>query len=216
VPEHLGPTQAGRLVGEISQSVERYVRRRRRGREAFAGLILRSLKQAYYSPRNIGHAGLRSPRYCHFTSPIRRYPDLVCHRALLAVVGAGAQPPPARDLGELGEWCSLCEREAADIERAADDVARCFLLEREDREQVWDGEVVGLIGAGAFVSFGTGFEGMVAVRRLRGDWWELNDEGTILQGTRAGSLIRLGDALRVRVRSIDAVRGRVDLEPAIG
>jgi ribonuclease R len=216
VPEHLGPTQAGRLVGEISQAVERYGRRRRRGRQAFGALILRTLKQAYYSPRNIGHAGLRSPRYCHFTSPIRRYPDLVCHRALLAVIGAGAAAAPARDLGELGEWCSLCEREAADIERAADDVARCFLLEREDRERIWDGEVVGLIDAGAFVSFGDGFEGMVAVRRLRGDWWELNEEGTILRGARAGSLIRLGDPMSVHVRSIDTVRGRVDLERADG
>jgi ribonuclease R len=214
VPEHLGPTQAGRLVGQISQAVERYVRRRRRGRQAFGALVLRSLKQAYYSPRNIGHAGLRSPRYCHFTSPIRRYPDLVCHRALLAMIGAGATAPAAGGLGELADWCSLGEREAADIERAADDVARCFLLEREDRERVWDGEIVGLIDAGAFVSFGNGFEGMLAVRRLRGDWWELNEEGTILHGQRAGSVIRLGDTARVRVRSIDTVRGRVDLEPA--
>jgi ribonuclease R len=212
VPDHLSPSQAGRLVGEISQTVERYVRRRRRGRRAFGALILRSLKQAYYSPRNIGHAGLRSARYCHFTSPIRRYPDLVCHRALLAMIGAEAAAAPAGALGELAEWCSLREREAAEIERAADDVARCFLLEREDRDAVFEGEIVGLIGAGAFIAFGEGFEGMLAVRRLRGDWWELNEEGTMLQGSRAGSVIRLGDTERVRVRSIDAIRGRVDLD----
>jgi ribonuclease R len=190
------------------------VRTRRRGRLAFGALVLRSLKQAYYSPRNTGHAGLRSARYCHFTSPIRRYPDLVCHRALLGVIGAREAAPPTGGLGELAEWCSLREREAAEIERAADDVARCFLLEREDRDRVWDGEVVGLIAAGAFVAFGDGYQGMVAVRRLRGDWWELGEQGTMLLGSRAGAVIRLGDAMRVRVRSIDAIRGRVDLDPA--
>ncbi len=104
------------------------------------------------------------------------------------------------------------------IERDADDVARCFLLERqlraEDRpDATFDGEVVGLIGAGAFVAFGDGlqFEGMLPVRRLRGDWWELNEPGTILVGTRNGGAIRLGDPVRVRVGRIDAPRGRVDL-----
>ena len=70
----------------------------------------------------------------------------------------------------------------------------------------------GLIGAGAFVSFGDGHEGMIPVRRLRGDWWELNEEGTILFGSRTGAAIRLGDALTVRVQRVDAARGRVDLD----
>jgi ribonuclease R len=216
LPEHLAPAQAGRLVGEISQLVEGYVRSSGRGRRAFGTLVLRSLKQAYYSPRNSGHAGLRSPRYCHFTSPIRRYPDVICHRALLRVIGAGEAGVAASAVGELGQWCSLREREAVDIERAADDVARAFLLEREDRERVWEGEVVGLIGAGAFVAFGEGFEGMLAARQLRAGWWELNEEGTILSSERAGAAIRLGDPVRVTVRQIDAIRGRVDLAPAPG
>ena len=104
------------------------------------------------------------------------------------------------------------------IERAADAVARSFLLERElfegGFEQEWDGEVTGVIGAGAFVAFGAGHEGLLPVRRMRGDWWELNEEGTILFGTRTGATLRLGDPVRVRVRSVDAPRGRVDLEPA--
>jgi ribonuclease R len=214
VPERMAPSQAAELVGLISQAVERHVRAGGRGRRALHSLILRSLKQAYYSPRNIGHAGLRSPRYCHFTSPIRRYPDLVCHRALLHAIGAQEHGPVAAELADLGRWTSLREREAVELERGADDVARCFLLEQEDGDRVWEGEVVGLIGAGAFVAFGDGYEGMLAVRRLRGDWWELGEHGTILHGTRSGASIRLGDAIDVRVAGIDAVRGRVDLEPA--
>jgi len=105
------------------------------------------------------------------------------------------------------------------IERDADDVVRCFLLERElscDRDRLFSGEVVGLIGAGAFVAFGEGgeYEGMLPVRRLRGDWWELNEEGTVLVGTRNGGALRLGDSVDVRVGRIDAPRGRVDLLPS--
>ncbi len=218
---HLTPQQAADVVGEASQLVERWVVRTGRGRRALTSLVLRALKQAYYETRNLGHAGLQSPRYCHFTSPIRRYPDLICHRALLSVV-AGEAAPEASWVASAGPWTSAREREAMVIERDADDVARCFLLQRMlsgsehgPGDSVFDGEVVGLIGAGAFVAFGpdTAFEGMLPVRRMRGDWWELNDEGTILIGTRTGGALRLGDPIRVRVRSIDAPRGRVDLLP---
>jgi ribonuclease R len=183
-------------------------------------LVLRTLKQAYYDNRNLGHAGLQSPRYCHFTSPIRRYPDLICHRALLSAV-AGAEPAPeASWVAAAGPWCSARERQAMTIERGADDIARCFFLESllaSGADPVFDGEVVGVIGAGAFVAFGRdlAFEGLVPVRRMRGDWWELNEESTILVGTRNGGSIRLGDPLRVRVDLIDAPRGRVDLLPAV-
>ena len=217
---HLTPQQAADAVAEVSAMVSDWVTQTGRGRRALTGLVLRSLKQAYYDARNLGHAGLASPRYCHFTSPIRRYPDLICHRGLLSAV-AGEPAPDASWVAAAGPWTSTRERAAMAIERDADDVARCFLLERAlvdggDRGAVFEGEVVGLIGAGAFVSFGEGgeYEGMLPVRRLRGDWWELNEEGTILVGSRSGGAIRLGDSVAVRVGRIDAPRGRVDLLPA--
>jgi ribonuclease R len=220
VPSVMTPQEAADVVGEASLLVSEWVALHGgRGARALNRLVLRSLKQAYYSDRNLGHAGLQSARYCHFTSPIRRYPDLICHRALLSAVAGDGVAPEASWVASSGPWCSAREREAMTIERDADDVARCFLLERavaSTGERVFEGEVVGLIGAGAFVAFGAegSFEGLLPVRRLRGDWWELNEEGTILIGTRGGGAIRLGDTIAVAVDGIDAPRGRVDLVPA--
>jgi ribonuclease R len=207
-PEHMTAAQAGALVEEAALKVNG---------PAFTSLLLRSLKQARYSPRNVGHFGLRSARYCHFTSPIRRYPDLICHRSLLSAIGAGEPTVRVSDLEAAGEWCSARERDAMSIERAADNVARAFLLEQElFRKQGWEreftGEVVSVIGAGAFVAF-DGYEGLLPVRKLGDDWWELNELETMLIATRTGKRIRLGDQVSVQVESIDAPRGRVDLLP---
>ncbi len=218
VPDHMSSGEAAELIAECSRGVDAHVRKREgRGRLGLTFLVLRALKQAHYAPRNLGHAGLGLTHYCHFTSPIRRYPDLVCHRALLSSVGAGEDAPDRGRVEELATWTSTRERDAMTIERDADRVARCFLLERQLGERgldtVFDGEVTGVIGAGAFARFGEGHEGLLPVRRLRGDWWELNEEGTILHGTRSGAVIRLGDPISVRVERIEAPRGRVDLLP---
>ena len=216
VPEHMTPQQAADLVAELS----RIVAREARSRSAIGVLVLRALKQAYYSPRNLGHAGLASPRYCHFTSPIRRYPDVVAHRALLQGLGIDHTAAPAHELDEAGVLCSAREREAMQIERAADDVCLAFLLERRlaDADPAspppFAGEVVGLIEKGAFVRFGDeGFEGMLPIRRLPG-WWTLNEPGTALVAEGSGRRLRLGDALEVMVDRVETARGRVDLSPA--
>jgi ribonuclease R len=253
VPKSMSPSQAAELMGEISRRVEAHVlgvsKRARSGdaatgstggRAALTSLVLRTLQQAAYSPKNSGHAGLGTAYYCHFTSPIRRYPDLVCHRALLSAVGGGEHAARAAGLGELAEWTSDRERFAMTIERDADDMARCFALERAlyegGPEQTFAGEVVGLIAAGAFIAFGASsegegdsgpsrdpappiYQGMLPVRRMRGEggareWWELNEQGTILHGESPGSTLRLGDSIEVRVARVDVARGRVDLLPA--
>jgi ribonuclease R len=222
LPERLSPSEAGKLAGEISRAVAREAARRGHGRDAYTSLVLRSLKQAYYSERNIGHAGLGSPAYAHFTSPIRRYPDLVAHRALLSVIGAGEDEPEPQAVSEAGWRSSEREREAAAIERDADRVCASFLLGRELFESGWrhsfEGEVSGVIGAGAFVRFGGKladvYEGLLPVRLLREERFDLNQTETALVGRRSGRALRLGDPITVRVDSIDAPRGRVDLVAA--
>ena len=218
VRENMTPAEAAQVIAACSRAVAQHAARTGHGRDALTFLILRSLKQACYGPKSLGHAGLGLAHYTHFTSPIRRYPDLVAHRALLSAVNAGEEAPRSSDLDETGTWSSARERDAMAIERTADRVARAFLLERQLFEngvdQEFDGEVTGLIGAGAFVRFGGGHEGLLPVRRLRGDWWELNEEGTMLTGERTGETIRLGDPVRVKVERVETARGRVDLVPA--
>jgi ribonuclease R len=223
-PDRISPSEAGALVGDTSRLVAAEARRRGHGRDAYASLVLRSLKQAYYLERNLGHAGLGSPAYCHFTSPIRRYPDLIAHRAMLAELGAGEDRPDPSEVREAGWRCSEREREAMRIERRADRVCASFLLERELFENGWDtsfeGEVSGLVGAGAFVRFGGElgdvYEGFVPARTLRGERFDLNETETALVGRRTGREVRLGDPLAVTVSSVEPARGRADLEPAYG
>jgi ribonuclease R len=210
----LTPQSAARLAGEISDSVTDYIERSGRGKAAFPSLVLRALKQARYDPANLGHSGLASRAYCHFTSPIRRYPDIVCHRALLRELGL-ADEPPAEDLGYLAEHTSAREREATDVEYAADAICLAWLLERILFEEGWQhefaGEITGLIGSGLFVRFDEVFEGYLPARRLPGDYFELNELGTALQGRRGGRSFRLGDPIAVHVAGVRRAEGKIEL-----
>jgi ribonuclease R len=213
-PDVLSPQAAAELAGEVSRRVAAYVEQSERGREAFPALVLRALKQARYDEHNLGHSGLASPAYCHFTSPIRRYPDLVVHRALLRELGLADDPPPD-DLPGLAEHTSAREREAARVEYLADELCLAWLLEDRllDRgwDEPWEGEIIGLIGSGLFVRFGEVFEGFLPARRLPGEFFELNRTATALAGRRSGRTYRLGDPIEVRVESIARNEGKVEL-----
>ena len=213
-PDVLTPQTAAELAGQISRVVAQYSEQSGRGREAFPALVLRALKQARYDPSNLGHSGLASSAYCHFTSPIRRYPDLVVHRALLRELGQTDDPAP-EELDELAEHTSVRERAAAQVEYTADEICLAWLLDDTLLERGWDepfeGEITGLIGSGLFARFGEVFEGFLPARRLPGEFFELNPTATALVGRRSGRSYRLGDPIEVGVESIARHEGKVEL-----
>jgi ribonuclease R len=217
--ETMAPADAARLAAAASERVADYVRKGGHGAEAFPALVLRALKQARYDPRNLGHSGLASKAYAHFTSPIRRYSDSICHRALLREIGASDEPLPD-DLPALAEHVSAREREAAEVEYQADEICLAWLLNDTLFERGWDttfeGEIIGIIGSGLFVRFGEVFEGFLPARRLRGDFFEVNALGTALRGRRGGRTFRLGDPIEVRVEEVRRAQGKVELSLAGG
>ena len=212
--DELTPADAARVAALAGERVMEYVRGSGRGREAFPALVLRALKQARYDARNLGHSGLASTAYCHFTSPIRRYPDLIVHRALLREIGAGDDPPP-EELADLAEHASVRERAAAELEYRADELCLAWLLEahlfRTGWEATFDGEIVGAIGSGIFVRFEDVFEGFVPARTIGGDYFELNELATALVGRRFGRTLRLGDPVEVRVIDVRRSEGKVEV-----
>jgi ribonuclease R len=216
--EAVPAAQLAEAFGRLSRIVAETSAREGRGRLAWSTLLLRALKQARYSPANLGHFGLASPAYLHFTSPIRRYPDLVTHRSLLYRLGEGGGELGEAELAAAAEDCSTRERELARLEMDADAVALCFLLEQRLRDEGWEqqfaGEVVGLVGGGLFVRFGEVFEGFLSSRRLGGERFEVSEHETALVGEASGRRYRLGDAVAVKVEHIDRLRGKIDLAPA--
>jgi ribonuclease R len=212
-PNEVQPRHFQKLVERIHGKPEE---------KPIAFLMLRTMQKARYAETNSGHFGLAAKSYTHFTSPIRRYPDLIAHRALLSVVGEGERPHSSADVGEAGPHCSELEREAMKLERQADDVCAAFLLERElyeeGRDTAFEGEVSGVIGAGAFIRFGGElaqvYEGFLPARRIGGrERYELDETETKLVGTHGGDAVRLGDPVTVTVDKVEAPRGRVDLVP---
>ncbi len=216
--EAVPAAELAEAFGRLSRIVAETSAREGRGRGAWPTLLLRSLKQARYAPANLGHFGLASPAYLHFTSPIRRYPDLVTHRSLLYHLGDGGGELGEAELAAAGDDCSTREREIARLEMDADKVALCFLLDRrlqaEGWEQTFTGEVVGLVGGGLFVRFGGVYEGFLSSRRLGGERFEVSEHETALVGEVTGKRHRLGDAVQVRVERVDRLAGKVDLAPA--
>jgi ribonuclease R len=168
-------------------------------------LLLRSMKQATYDIVNVGHFGLASKAYLHFTSPIRRYPDLVVHRTVHEVLSGKS---PRRDgearekLGEAALASSLAERRAMEVERAIVDLYRVFLMKDRIGER-YEGTVTAVVGSGVFVQLDAPFvDVLVRLEDLGGDQWTVDDDALKVVAGRSGDVVALGD--RVVVEIIDA------------
>ena len=180
-----------------------------------AFLMLRTMSQARYSPDNVGHFGLAAPTYTHFTSPIRRYPDLVVHRLLREVrhgaPGAQRREELEEQMPEIGRHTSERERRAMDAERELVQWKKVrFMADKVGEE--YDGYVTGVSAFGLFVELIEHFvEGLVHVSTMVDDYYRYLDTAHVLKGERSGKVFRLGDRIRVQVVRVDTERRQVDL-----
>lgn len=196
--------------------------------ELIQTVLLRSLKQAVYSPENIGHFGLSHETYLHFTSPIRRYPDLIVHRGLKYILrNRGLRnvlrrdrpeeyPYGAKAMERIGGHCSHTERRADEATRDAADTLKCEFMQDKVGE-VFDGMVVGVTGFGLFIQIKEYYiEGLVHVTALPNDYYRFESSSYKLVGERSGRTYQLTDDLRVQVVRVDPDEGKIDLELAEG
>ncbi|MDC9726080.1 MAG: ribonuclease R [Gammaproteobacteria bacterium] len=178
-------------------------------------VMLRSLKQAVYSPDNEGHFGLSLEAYAHFTSPIRRYPDLQVHRAIRHII-SGKKKADWRssheDMVKLGEHCSMASRRADEATRDVSDWLKCeFMQERVG--EVHEGIISGVTGFGLFVELSDMYiEGLVHVTSLKNDYYQFDAAGHRLMGERTRKTYRLGDKINVQVVRVDLDEKKIDLE----
>jgi ribonuclease R len=171
-------------------------------------VMLRSLQQAQYSPENVGHFGLAYEAYTHFTSPIRRYPDLLVHRAIKACLQGGQYDPGNWE--EIGAHCSATERRADEATRDVVNWLKCFYMQDKLGEE-FEGVISSVVSFGIFVALNDVFvEGLVHVSDLGRDYFHYDAARHQMLGERTGQRYRLGDRVRIRVARVDLESAKID------
>jgi ribonuclease R len=183
-------------------------------------VLLRSMQQAMYSSDNAGHFGLAYDAYTHFTSPIRRYPDLIVHRIIKHILAGGTAANldySKADLQQIGEICSGTERRADEATRDAEGWLKCEYMQDKLGEE-FDGTITSVQGFGIFVELDDVYvDGLVHITALDNDYYHFDPVGHRLTGERTGQVYRLGDRLRVKVAAVNLDDRKIDFvlaEPA--
>ena len=175
-------------------------------------ILLRSLKQAVYSPNNAGHFGLAFDAYVHFTSPIRRYPDLLVHRAIKAILARKRYD--GVEWEALGRHCSETERRADDASRDVENWLKCYYM-RDHVGGTFSGTITGVAPFGLFVTLDDYFvDGLVHISELGRDYFQYDDARHMLLGDRTGMRYRLADRMTVKLVRVDIEQRKMDLVPA--
>ena len=175
-------------------------------------VVLRTMKQATYTPVNEGHFGLAFEDYAHFTSPIRRYPDLLVHRAIKRVLNNTSREPSGKMI-EFGTHLSMTERRADDASRDVEQWLKCEYM-RDKVGENFHGVISGVAGFGLFVELSEVYvEGLVSIRDLKDDYFIFDDVHHQLKGQRGGQIYRLGDMIKVKVASVNLDDRKIDFIP---
>jgi ribonuclease R len=171
------------------------------------------MQQAMYSSDNVGHFGLAYPAYTHFTSPIRRYPDLLVHRIIKYMLAGGTAAEldyGKSDLQQVGEHCSGTERRADEATRDASDWLKCEFMQDKLGER-FEGTITSVTSFGIFVQLDEVYiDGLVHITALDNDYYHFDPIGHRLHGERTGSVYRLGDRLRVQVAAVNLDDRKID------
>ena len=207
-PEHVQPRDFTKIIRQTAA---------RPDATAIMMTMLRSLTHAAYSPANIGHFGLALESYAHFTSPIRRYPDLLVHRAIRHIV-RGGKPGRyeygGREMERLGAITSAHEKRAEEATREVEAWLKCQYMEQHLGDE-FDGVITGVTNFGVFVQITELLvDGLVHVTSLSNDYYKFDAGTQSLVGERTGRKFRLGDAMRVQVNKVDMETRRIDFRPA--
>jgi ribonuclease R len=207
-PDHVQPRQLNNLMDRVKDRPDSV---------AISMALLRSMSHAEYTPKNIGHFGLALDAYAHFTSPIRRYPDLLVHRAIRHILRGGKAGNYGYDRGameHLGSVCSEYERRAEDATREVEGWLKCQYMEDKVGEQ-FDGVITGVTNFGVFVQLPElQIDGLVHVTSLQHDYYRFEAGSQSLIGDRSGTEYRLGDRLTVVVSRVDLESKRIDFQLA--
>ncbi|MFT5501294.1 MAG: ribonuclease R [Woeseiaceae bacterium] len=205
-PDHVEPRQFNNIIQQVKD---------RPDSAAISMAMLRSLTHAEYTPKNIGHFGLALDAYAHFTSPIRRYPDLLVHRAIRHIVRGGKPGNYSYDnsaMEHLGTTCSAYERRAEVATREVEAWLKCQYMEDKVGEQ-YNGVVTGVTNFGVFVQIPElQIDGLVHVTSLQNDYYKFDPGSQSLVGERSGQRYGLGDKMEIVVAKVDLDTKRIDFQ----